>query len=151
MLASRELQPDAYPEFAGVPLLPETLELFRAVRDHDMATLSRRCDDDFGIVDIDTDGSSRMIRTREEWVTWFESLFSRLDAMAAITDTELTSYQAVASADMAFNVVEFRQLLRVGGQDLAFDCVTTIVWKRRSGAWREARWHASLLEGPTPV
>jgi hypothetical protein len=150
-LARRDLHPDDYPEFADAPFLPETLELFRSVRHHDLATLTTRCDDDFGIVDIDTDGSSRLIRTRDEWVAWFRDLFARLDDMAATTDTEVTAYDAMRRGEMGFSVVEFRQLLHADGQTAAFDCVVTIVWKWQEEAWREARWHASLLAGPTPV
>lgn len=150
-LAARALRPADYPQFADAPFFDETLELFRSVRDHDLATLAARCDDDFGIVDIDTDGSSRLVRTRDEWLAWFRDLFARLDAMGAATDTDVTAYDALPGRDMGFCVVEFRQLLDVGGQVAAFDCVATIVWKWQDEAWREARWHASLLEGPTPV
>lgn len=150
-LADRDLRTDAYPEHADAPYLAETLELFRSVRDHDLDTLARRCDDDFGIVDIDTDGSSRLVRTRPEWEAWFRDLFARLDGMGAATDTQITAYDARQGTDLGFGVVEFRQLLAVEGQVLAFDCVVTIVWKWQDDAWREARWHASLLEGPVPV
>ena len=46
--------PKSWP-FHGEPLFEETCELLRSVRDHDFDTLARRCDDDFGIVDLDTD------------------------------------------------------------------------------------------------
>lgn len=150
-LARRELRAEAYPAHADAPFFAETLELLRSVREHDFPTLSARCDDDFGIVDIDTDGSARMIRTRAEWEAWFTDLFARLDAMGAATDSDVTAYDAVAADRMGYSVVEFRQLLAVDDAVLAFDCVATIVWKWQDGGWREARWHASLLAGPTPV
>jgi hypothetical protein len=48
-------------------------------------------DHDFGIVDIAPDGSGVPIRTREEFRAWFRgTLFPKLDAMGAHTDSEST-------------------------------------------------------------
>ena len=69
--------------------------------------------------------------------------------MAARTDTELLAYDATARTDMGFAVVEFRQLLEAQGAVLPFDCVVTIVFKRDGEVWHEARWHASLVRGPS--
>lgn len=146
----RPLAVASYPEYADREFFAPTVELFRSVRDHDFPTLAARCDDDFGIVDIDTDGSSAMIRSRDEWEAWFRGLFSRLDAMGAATDTIITAYDERAGTDMGFSVVEFDQLLRLGGATATFHCVTTIVWKPRDGRWVEARWHASLLDVDAP-
>lgn len=149
-LADRPLRVDAYPEYAEGTFFAETVELFRSVRDHDFATLSARCDDDFGIVDIDTDGSSAMVRSRAEWESWFRGLFARMQAMQARTDTRITDYAERAGTDMGFSVVEFDQLLAVGDAVATFRCVTTIVWKRGDDRWLEARWHASLLSVDAP-
>lgn len=153
-LAVRPLQPAAYPEHEGA-FFAETLELFRAVREHDEPTLFARCDDDHGIVDLDTDGSSRMIRTRAEWEAWFRELFARLDAMGAETDTEIDAYHEVVTDELGYSVVEFTQLLAVGpeGPDrpvARFRCVVTIIWKRVGERWVESRWHASLLGTDIP-
>lgn len=149
-LAARPLRTEAYPEYADAVFFAETLELFRSVRDHDFATLAARCDDDYGIVDIDTDGSSAIIRSRGEWESWFHGLFARMDAMQARTDTVITDYAERVATDMGFSVVEFDQLLEVGGTTATFSCVTTIVWKRGDGRWVEARWHASMLGVDAP-
>jgi ketosteroid isomerase-like protein len=127
------------------PLFDETRALFRCVRDHDFETLAELCDDDFGIVDLDPEGQSVMIRTRAEWEDWFHTLFARLDAMDAHTDTEILAYDVLPGRDLAMSVVEFCQLLTVGGAAHRFYCVVTIVWKQVDGRWKEARWHVSLL------
>ena len=43
-------------QFADQPFYAQTIELLRCVRDHDDASLSELCDDDFGIVDVDPAG-----------------------------------------------------------------------------------------------
>jgi hypothetical protein len=132
------------------PFASETAELFASVRDHDLPTLAARCDDDFGIVDIDPTGGSEVIRDRAGWESWFVQLFAQLDAMGADTDTEVTRYDAVDWGDTGMSVVEFVQLLTVGGATGRFRCIVTIVWKQVDGTWIEARWHASLLETDLP-
>lgn len=139
-----------YPDFESQPFFAETVELLRSVRDHDFETLAKRCDDDFGIVDIAPDGGNVAIRTRAEWEGWFHSLFGQLDAMGAATDSKILAYNALESADMGFSVVEFRQTLTIGELVATFDCMTTIVWKRRDGTWLEARWHGSVLSSEVP-
>lgn len=140
------------PQLAGhpAPFASETAELFASVRDHDLPTLAARCDDDFGIVDIDPSGGSELIRTRTEWETWFVQLFAQLDAMEADTDTEVHRYDAVDWGETGMSVVEFVQLLTMGGSTGRFRCIVTIVWKRDGGSWKEARWHASLLDTDLP-
>jgi ketosteroid isomerase-like protein len=137
-------------EHARKPFLAETLTLLRAVRDHDLATLDGLCDDDFGIVDIAPDGGNVPIRTRAEWEGWFRSLFAQLDAMGAATDSEILAYDALATGDLGYGVLEFRQSLTVGPHTATFDCVATIVWKRTAEGWRESRWHCSVLSKRVP-
>ena len=149
-LAGRRLQPAAYPELDRTPFLAETLELFRCVRDHDLATLSGLCDDDFGIVDLDTDGSARLVPDRAAWEEWFQDLFGRLSTLGARTDTRVDALDGLVSGDLGYGVCQFTQLLEAGGHVASFRCITTIVWKRVDGRWVESRWHASLLEADVP-
>lgn len=129
------------------PFYDETVRLFRYVSENNFEDLAELCDDDFGIVDIDTDGGSKMIRNRQEWENWFHELFAKLKAMNARTDTEILTYDALKTEAMGYSVVEFCQRLHVGGQIGKFFCVVTIIWKRTAeGSWKEARWHASLLK-----
>ena len=132
------------------PYFDETVELLRSVRDHDFDTLAERCDDDFGIVDLDPSGGSVMIRTREEWENWFHGLFAQLDTMSADTDSEILDYQAIEGIDLGYSVVEFRQSLSIGDMVALFDCVATIIWKKTSLGWKESRWHVSLLSADIP-
>ncbi len=127
------------------PFYDETVRLFKYVSENNFDDLAALCDDDFGIVDIDTDGGSKMIRTRQEWENWFHELFAKLKAMNAHTDTEILAYDALQTEAMGYSVVEFCQRLHVNEQVGRFFCVVTIVWKRIGGSWKEARWHASLL------
>lgn len=134
----------------GASFAAETAELFASVRDHDLTTLSARCDDDFGIVDIDPNGGSEVIRSRQEWETWFVQLFAQLSAMEAETDTLIASYDAVDWGETGMSVVEFVQLLTIGGLTGRFNCIVTVVWKHVDGRWVEARWHASLVSTELP-
>lgn len=138
-------------EFARVPFYAETITLLRSVRDHDFSTLAHLCDDDYGIVDVDPSGLARAIRTRAEWEAWFHELFATLDALGADTDSEIVDYQAVRTDDLGYSVLEFRQTLSVGEHVATFDCIATIVWKRTSAGWREARWHASVISSDVPA
>ena len=106
------------------PFFAETVSLLRAVRDHDFDTLATLCDDDFGIVDIAPDGSGVPIRTRAEWEAWFrDRLFPQLEQMGAVTDSEITGYEAIESGDMGYSVLDFRQTLEVSGLVATFDCI----------------------------
>jgi hypothetical protein len=140
-----------HPDHAEKPFFDETLRLLRGVRDHDFDSLAELCDDDFGIVDIAPDGTNVAIRTRAEWEGWFHGLFDQLDLMEAATDSEILAYDAVATADLGYSVLEFRQTLVVGELTATFDCVTTIVWKRVGDRWREARWHGSVIASDVPA
>jgi len=136
--------------FAMRPFYAETLSLLRGVRDRDFETLSWLCDDDFGIVDVDTSGNARPIRNRVEWERWFHELFATLDTMDATTDSEILDYRAMRDDSMGMSVLEFRQYLTVGAFVATFDCVATIVWKKTGRGWREARWHASVISSDVP-
>jgi ketosteroid isomerase-like protein len=139
-----------HPRFAHAAFFTETVALLRCVRDHDFDTLASLCDDDFGIVDVDTSGSARPIRDRAGWERWFRELFSTLDAMGASTDSRIDDYQAIATADMGYSVLDFTQTLTVGTDVASFECIATIVWKRTADGWRESRWHASVISSDVP-
>mgnify|MGYP006278706465 FL=1 len=136
--------------FAGQPFFAETQRLFRYVSDHNFEDLAALCDDDFGIVDLGPGGESVVIDTREEWENWFRTLFAKLEAMDAETDTEITDYRAMVSGDLGYSVVRFTQRLNVAEVDSFFYCIVTIIWKNTPDGWKESRWHTSLLsvEGP---
>lgn len=139
-----------YPEHERKPFFDLTVRLLRGVRDHDFAELAELCDDDFGIVDIDPNGGSVAIRSREEWEAWFRGLFATLDQMGAHTDSEILAYDAMEGVDLGYSVLEFRQTLGIGDLVATFDCMTTIVWKREGDVWKEARWHGSVLSSDVP-
>ena len=133
------------------PFFTETVSLLRAVRDHDFDTLATLCDDDFGIVDIAPDGSGVPIRTRAEWEAWFrDRLFPQLEQMGALTDSEITGYEAIESGDMGYSVLDFRQTLEVSGLVATFDCIATLIFKRTPDGWRESRWHCSVISSDIP-
>ena len=138
-------------EYADKPFFAETVSLLRAVRDHDFDTLAALCDDDFGIVDIAPDGSGVPIRTRVEWEAWFrDRLFPQLEQMGAVTDSEITGYEAIESGDMGYSVLDFRQTLEVSGLVATFDCIATLIFKRTPNGWRESRWHCSVISSEVP-
>ncbi len=135
----------APPEMDTLPFAEETKTLFRCVSEHDFDTLAALCDDDFGIIDLGTEGQSVVVEDRADWEDWFHTLFARLDEMGAHTSTEIQKYQALQNGDMGYGVVDFCQLLTVNGQTSRFYCVTTIIWKRVGDMWKESRWHCSLI------
>lgn len=135
----------APPEMDTLPFAEETKTLFRCVSEHDFETLAALCDDDFGIIDLGTEGQSVVVETRQEWEDWFHSLFARLDEMQAQTTTEIQKYQALESVSMGYGVVDFCQLLTINGHTSRFYCVATIIWKRVGDSWKESRWHCSLI------
>lgn len=141
---------DPSPDYEDRPFYNDTITLLRSVRDHDFDTLAALCDDDYGIVDIAPDGGSVPIRTREAWEDWFHTLFSTLDTMGAATDSQITGYEAVATGEMGYSVLDFRQTLAVGDLVATFDCIATIIWKLTEDGWREARWHCSVINSDVP-
>ena len=132
-------------EMNAQPFATETKTLFRCVSEHDFDTLAALCDDDFGIIDLGTEGQNVVVETREEWENWFHALFAKLDAMQATTRTEIEKYRALVNGDMGYSVVDFCQILDVQGQEGRFYCVVTIIWKRVGDEWKESRWHCSLI------
>lgn len=128
------------------PFFDLTAEMFRCVRDHDFTTLAGICDDDFGIIDINVEGGSQVIRDRAGWEQWFTGLFTQMKAMDATTWSEITRYEAVEASDMGYSVVDFDQVFIGEGKLLRFSVLATIVWKRAGDAWKEARYHSSLLK-----
>jgi len=127
------------------PFAEETKTLFRCVSEHDFDTLAALCDDDFGIIDLGTEGQNVVVETRQDWEDWFHNLFEQLDAMNAHTATKITKYQAIQKAEMGYSVVDFCQMLTVGDATLNFNCVVTIIWKLTDDGWKESRWHCSLI------
>ena len=127
------------------PFFDLTTQLLDCVRDHNDAVLSEMCDDDFGIVDITTTGGSMVIRDRAGWEEWFTGLFGQLDALRARTWSDITGYEAIASGDMGYSVVDFDQTLITEDEQLRFHVLATIIWKRVDGGWKESRYHSSLL------
>ncbi len=135
-----------YPEeMRNKPFFDLTVEMLNCVRDHNYHRLSEICDDDFGIIDINTEGGSEVIRDRAGWENWFQSLFERLGAMGAQTWSEITNYEAIQRGDMGYCVVDFDQMLVVGDKNMRFAVLSTIIWKRDNGTWKESRYHCSLL------
>lgn len=52
-----------------LPFYDLTLTMLNCVRNHNYDLLSTVCDDDFGIIDINTTGGSEIIRNRKGWET----------------------------------------------------------------------------------
>ena len=134
-----------YENIDNKPFFAETQQLFAHVRDHAFEPLAALCDDDFGIVDINAEGGTLVVRNRAEWEAWFRGLFSQLTALQAQTWSEITYYEAVQTAEMGYSVVDFDQLLVLPDKRLRFSCLSTIIWKKVGDTWKEARYHSSLL------
>ncbi len=136
-----------YPEeFTSKAFFNLTVEMLDCVRDHNFDRLSEICDDDFGIIDINTEGGSEVIRDRDGWENWFRTLFSKLKAMNARTWSEITNYESVRGDDMGYCVVDFDQILMLGDKRMRFSVISTIIWKRVEDTWKESRYHCSLLK-----
>ncbi len=127
------------------PLYALTAKMLDCVSRHDFETLSGICDDTYGIIDINTDGSSKIMRNRYEWEQWFKGLFVKLKEMQAKTWSEITRYEVEVFADSAYSVVDFDQILIVGEKRMRFAVIATIIWKKVDSGWKEARYHSSLL------
>jgi hypothetical protein len=127
------------------PFFELTERMLNCVRDHDFNSLSGICDDDFGIVDINTEGGSKVIRDRQDREAWFSGLFAQL-TMGARTWSEITGYEAVQAQGMGYSVVDFDQVLIAGEKRLRFSVLATIIWKQVGGDWKEARYHSSMLK-----
>ncbi|MFN8690420.1 MAG: hypothetical protein ACK5XL_10520, partial [Cyclobacteriaceae bacterium] len=97
-------------EVTTKPFFELTQEMLNCVRDFDFDRLSEICDDDYGIVDINTTGGSEIIRDRAGWEAWFRGLFVNLKGMNASTWSEITQYEVVTGENMAYSVVDFDQI-----------------------------------------
>ncbi len=128
------------------PFFDLTRTMLDCVRDHNFRDLAQICDDDFGIIDINTAGGSEIIRDRAGWEAWFQGLFVQIDAMQAQTWSEITGYEAVRAGDMGYSVVDFDQVFIAGGKRMRFAVIATIIWKRAGEVWKEARYHSSLVQ-----
>ncbi|WKN41544.1 nuclear transport factor 2 family protein [Tunicatimonas pelagia] len=138
--------PDYPPKMLQKPFFDLTLEMLDCVRDHNFNRLSQICDDDYGIVDINTEGGSEIIRDRAGWEKWFSGLFKTLDQMQAETWSEITNYEAQQTDDMGYSVVDFDQMFVVGEKRMRFSVIATIIWKKVAQEWKEARYHSSLIQ-----
>jgi hypothetical protein len=144
------IRPEAAVEYSAEmrakPFFDLTEEMFRCVRDRDFETLANICDDEFGIVDINVEGGSEVIRDRAGWEKWFSGLFTQLKDMDARTWSEITRYEALESGAMGYSVVDFDQVFIGQGKRLRFSVLATIIWKRAGDGWKEARYHSSMLK-----
>ncbi len=131
-------------EVTAKPFFALTQEMLNCVRDFNFTRLAAICDDDYGIVDINTTGGSEIIRDRAGWEAWFTGLFAKLTEMKASTWSEITHYEVVTGEDMAYSVVDFDQVFVTPEQRLRFGVLATIIWKKTSDGWKEARYHSSL-------
>jgi len=135
-----------YPEeMKKKPFFDLTVEMLNCVRDRNYDRLAAICDDDFGIIDINTEGGSEVIRDREGWENWFKGLFSKLRIMNAETWSEITRYEALQREDMGYCVVDFDQMLVIGEKKMRFGVISTIIWKKENDEWKESRYHCSLI------
>jgi hypothetical protein len=135
-----------YPaHFHQKPFFDLTVEMLDCVSKHNFERLAEICDDDYGIIDIDVDGGSKVIRDRKGWEDWFQGLFPKLNAMHAQTWSEITHYESVKMMDMGYGVVDFNQILQLPDKKLAFKVIATIIWKFQDGEWKESRYHSSML------
>ncbi len=132
-------------KYTDKPFYDLTEEMLSCVRDHNFERLASICDDDFGIIDINTEGGSEIIRDREGWEDWFKGLFERLDLMNARTWSEITGYEALQHETMGYSVVDFDQIFIAGDQKLKFKVIATIIWKKDGDEWKESRYHSSLI------
>lgn len=136
-----------YPrEMQQKPFFDLTLEMLNCVRDHHFDRLAQICDDDYGIVDINTEGGSEIIRDRAGWEKWFAGLFKTLDQIQAQTWSEITNYEAEQTSEMGYSVVDFDQMFIAGDKRMRFSVIATIIWKKVGEIWKEARYHSSLIK-----
>ena len=134
-----------YPEsFKQKPFFDLTVRILNDVRDHNYDDLATVCDDDFGIIDINPEGGSEIMRDREGWENWFTGLFAKLKQMNAHTWSEITHYEALQGTDMGYGVVDFDQVFIVGDKRMRFGVIATIIWKKVGNEWKESRYHSSL-------
>ena len=63
----------------------------------------------------------------------------------ATTWSEVTRYEAMQRGEMGYGVVDFDQILIVGEKKMRFSVIATIIWKQDGDAWKESRYHSSLI------
>ncbi|MCA1762906.1 MAG: nuclear transport factor 2 family protein [Flavobacteriales bacterium] len=129
-----------------MPFFDLTADMLTCVSEHDFSKLAEICDDDFGIIDINPEGGSEIIRDRSGWENWFKGLFSELKKRNAQTWSEITNYEAIKSEKMGYGVVDFDQIFIDGEHRLKFSVIATIIWKKVDGKWLESRYHSSLVK-----
>jgi ketosteroid isomerase-like protein len=147
-LPKRDSKPtmEAYPaEMRDKLFFDLTFEMFDCVADQRYDRLAEICDDDFGIIDINPEGGSEIIRDREGWEGWFKGLFSRIKEMNATTWSEITHFETMVMGDMGYCVADFDQILIHDGNRMRFSVIATIIWKKVNGSWKESRYHSSLV------
>lgn len=115
-----------------------TVEMLDCVSRHDFNRLAEICDDDFGIIDINPEGGSEIIRNR------VKGIFSELEKRKTETCSEITNYEAIESGNMGYGLVDCDQTFIQGDQQLKFGVIATIIWKKVNGKWFESLYHSSL-------
>ncbi|MGD1841126.1 MAG: nuclear transport factor 2 family protein [Thermonemataceae bacterium] len=145
MKQERLTSTEKHADFSHLPFYDLTVEMLNCVRDHNFERLAQICDDDFGIVDINTKGGSEIIRDRAGWEGWFSGLFEQLQQMKAKTWSEITHYEALQHETMGYSVVDFDQIFIADEQQLKFKVLATIIWKKVGDVWKESRYHSSLI------
>ena len=127
-------------------LYRETEELLIAVNKLDLPKLRTMVDDDFGIVDVDPEGKPIIINDMEEWEAYMEKNIIVMRELKAELSYEIDEYNERVAQEMAFVVVRFKQRVRVPeSSEMQHNCIATIVWKKSTDGWKEARWHCSRL------
>lgn len=122
-----------------------TKKMFECVATHNYEELSRLCDDDYGIIDINPEGGSEIMRDRLGWENWFKGLFVQLQKMEAETWSVITQYEEFTTSELSYSVVDFDQFFVHEGKTLKFDVIATIIWKKvGENHWQESRYHSSL-------
>ncbi len=134
----------ASPAHETKPFYSETQAMLNAVNALDLDTLRGLVDDDYGIVDIDPEGKSVVIESKEAWDAYMARNMAAMKAAGAQLDSEIVDYDGEAGKRFGYSVVHFRQSVTLGGNILDNHCVATIVWKNTADGWKEARWHCSL-------
>lgn len=129
------------------PLRAETQALLDAVNTLDLDALRAMVDDDYGIVDVDPEGRTVVIDTKEQWDAYMDLNFTAMRAGGAVLSSRVLDYQGVEAGRLGYSVVRFDQRVEIAGTVIENPCIATVVWKRTDDGWKEARWHCS----PAPV
>jgi ketosteroid isomerase-like protein len=125
------------------PLFAETRALLDSVNALDLDALRSMVDDDYGIVDVDPEGRTVVLGTKEEWEAYMLHHFGAMSAAGARLSSQVVDYHGDAGDGLAYSVVRFVQRVELGDALIENPCIATIVWKRTDDGWKEARWHCS--------